>query len=320
MASPGILPNTPSEIGKETLALSVSMVSIASLFVVLRFLARRKSSVSWDDWACLSSLLVAFGFLICTSLLVTIGKGGYHIAPYDKPTLQGHSQIYIALDIMAVASLCLTKVSIVLFYRRVFSINNTFNVATWILNGILFAYFISTSCGLIFASDPVEAEWKTWLPRTHINYKAFWISFSCINICLDIVVLALPQPLIWKLQLPLRRKLQVSLIFLLGACVCFTSIYRLYVVATLDMNDLTYSSMPVVVWNAVELSASIICACLPMLPKLFRSLLHRKNPESDSTGINSLQNRTWYRKLGKKGPSSIEVRLVDRSTSQTSSL
>ncbi|KAL2821272.1 hypothetical protein BDW59DRAFT_164303 [Aspergillus cavernicola] len=192
------------------------MTFVASFFVLLRFLARQRTSVHLDDWICLISLIIAFAFVICNALLVTIGKAGYHIDQYDNLTIQKFTQVYIALDIMAVSSLCLTKVSIIFFYKRVFSIIKTFRVATWIVYCLLFGYFISTSCGIVFASDPVEAEWKPWLPHTHIHHKAFWISFSCINMALDILVLALPQPLVWDLKLPLRRKLQVSSNFLLG--------------------------------------------------------------------------------------------------------
>ncbi|KAL2821271.1 hypothetical protein BDW59DRAFT_150311 [Aspergillus cavernicola] len=81
--------------------------------------------------------------------------------------------------------------------------------------------------------------------------------------------------------------------------------------------------MPVVIWNAVEMTTSIICACLPMMPKLFRQLLHRNNSGSNmasaSEPTNNLQKRAWYRKLGRKG-SSTEVQLIEHSTSQTSSL
>ncbi|KAL4785499.1 hypothetical protein BJX76DRAFT_356054 [Aspergillus varians] len=300
------------------------MTFLASIFVLLRCLGNWKTSIQIDDWICLLSLVVAFGFVICNILLVTIGKAGHHANEYDMQTIQDFTTTYIALDIMAVGSLCLTRVSILFFYRRLFSIKRVLRVATWIGCGLQFAYFVSTSCGIIFASRPVHAEWQPWLPHTHINYKAFWISFSCIGMAFDLLVLALPQPFIWNLKLPRRRKLQVSFIFMLGVLVCFTSVYRLYVVATLDMDDLTYSLMPVVVWNAIEMTTGIICACLPMMPKLFRQLLGRdKNPGSEtthaSTPTSSLQKWSWYKKLGKSGFSSADIQLIEHSGSRSSS-
>ncbi|KAL3469686.1 hypothetical protein BJX99DRAFT_251807 [Aspergillus californicus] len=270
------------------------MTFLASVFVLLRFLARRHNSVQWDDWTCLVSLVVAYSFLAATVLMVTIGEAGHHVDHYDQRTVQIFVQSYIATDILAAASFSLTKVSILLFYRRIFAIKSAFRKATWVVAGLIFGFFVSTTCGLIFPSNPVEAEWKPWIPRTHIHYKPFWVSFGCINLALDIAVLALPQPLVWGLKMSRRRKIQLSLTFLLGAFVCVTSIIRISVVARLDMDDQTYSLIPVTTWNAVEVTTGIICACLPMMPALFRRLLNHKNRiDSDTTASPKQSYTTW---------------------------
>lgn len=96
--------------------------------------------------------------------------------------------------------------------------NKRFGVATWVVGLIVVGWFLSTTLLLIFPSDPIEAEWKPWIPHTNIDHKAFWITFSSINMTLDIVILCLPQPMIWKLNLSRRRKQQLSVVFLLGKC------------------------------------------------------------------------------------------------------
>ncbi|KAL4865153.1 hypothetical protein BDV12DRAFT_175109 [Aspergillus spectabilis] len=308
--------------GRIALAITVSMTFVASVFVLFRLLARRRpTSVQWDDWTCVISLIIAYGFLIATALLVTIGKAGHHIAQFDPHSLMIFCQTFIASDILATSSLSLTKISLLLFYRRIFAIKSSFRIATWITGGLIFGYFVSTTLVLIFSSDPVEGEWKPWLPRTHINYRAFWVAFSCNNIALDVLILSLPQPLIWGLKLSRRRKLQVSLVFLLGAFVCATSILRLRVMIILDMDDLPYSLVPVVYWNAVEVNTGIICACLPMMPRVFRDLFRRKDTQTDSTAVSN-QTRGTSRWVGKmRSSSTFEIRLLDQvSTSRTSSL
>ncbi|KAL4942777.1 hypothetical protein BDV06DRAFT_221881 [Aspergillus oleicola] len=142
------------------------MAFLASVFVLLRFLARRQTSVHWDDWTCLVSLVIAY---IIHS----------HRHPLNRRFL--------------------IKVFILLFYRRIFAIKPASYKATWIVSGLIFGFFVSTACGLIFSSNPVKARWKDWIPYTHIQYKSFWawVSFSCIDLALEIVALAPPQLLVW---------------------------------------------------------------------------------------------------------------------------
>jgi len=113
------------------------------------------------------------------------------------------------------ASITLSKLSVLLLYRRIFAIPS-FITWTWVVGGLLFGYFVAAECGLIFAYNPIQAQWKIWLPHTNINTKSFWLAMAIINILLDVIVLAMPQAQVWKLHQSLRRKIVISLIFLLG--------------------------------------------------------------------------------------------------------
>lgn len=81
---------------------------------------------------------------------------------------------------------------------------------------------------------------------------------------------------IWKMQLPLTRKLGVCGIFLLGfltvgagiaKTVIYYNVFRWLMVPT--NYDITYSQTPFVYWPMVESSLGIIGACLPLLRPLF---------------------------------------------------
>lgn len=111
----------------------------------------------------------------------------------------------------------MSKVSVLLFYKRIFSIDRKFRVSLGITVFLIVAYFLSAAAGLIFATNPVNAQWKYWLPHTSISDKPFWLAMAVINISLDVVILAIPQTKVWKLQLSTRKKALVSLVFLLGA-------------------------------------------------------------------------------------------------------
>jgi Fungal rhodopsin domain len=58
----------------------------------------------------------------------------------------------------------------------------------------------------------------------------------------DLVILALPVPMIWSLQIDIRRKIALNAIFLIGGFVCLTSIFRFVALAHINVKDITCKS------------------------------------------------------------------------------
>ncbi|KAF1950214.1 hypothetical protein CC80DRAFT_539845 [Byssothecium circinans] len=91
------------------------------------------------------------------------------------------------------------------------------------------------------------------------------------DVIADVVILVLPIPMVISVQLPLKRKLAVIGMLMLGAAVCAISITR--VIATYAIaeeyvkhpNDVIYYTAPVFFWTNIELSLAVVCACLPTL-------------------------------------------------------
>ncbi|KAJ5809696.1 uncharacterized protein N7503_001914, partial [Penicillium pulvis] len=79
----------------------------------------------------------------------------------------------LANEVIYNMSITLSKVSILLFYRRIFNLG-------------MFTTHPE------FYPGPVEAQWKTWLPHTTIHAKDLWVAAGVINAILDLVILCLP--------------------------------------------------------------------------------------------------------------------------------
>ncbi|KAE8374945.1 hypothetical protein BDV26DRAFT_283842 [Aspergillus bertholletiae] len=216
-STPSPLPDHISHNYVIFLGIGSMMTFLSTLLVTARFLSRWFTwSVKWDDWACLGALIFAYGFLTTTALVATVGRAGYHLDQYNYSVLERYLQIALANNVLYNVSISLTKLSILLFYRRIFAISKGFRIAIWVVGGVVAGYFVSAVCGLIFAASPVEAQWKVWLPHTTINNKPFWVSMGIINALLDFTLLCLPQPLVWRLHQTQRRKILLSMVFLLG--------------------------------------------------------------------------------------------------------
>ena len=77
-------------------------------------------------------------------------------------------------------------------------------------------YFVSTFVE-IFACSPIRKVWDPLIAKGHcIDVLALNVAASSINSASDFGILILPQISIWRLQMSLKRKIQISGIFLIG--------------------------------------------------------------------------------------------------------
>lgn len=91
---PTLHPSTVSSGYVTFLAIAGVFSFLSAVSVSIRFLQRRIiRNVWWDDWSILASLILAFGVLITTALVATLGGAGYHIQTYSIPQLETYIKV-----------------------------------------------------------------------------------------------------------------------------------------------------------------------------------------------------------------------------------
>lgn len=112
------------------------------------------------------------------------------------------------------------KLSILLQYLRIFAPMKTKDMIYWGIHTVIWlnlAYYLAGVFVEAFLCNPREKYWNVLLDTGHCyNRDAINIVSGIINTVSDFAILLLPQKVIWKLQIPLKRKLAVSAIFLIG--------------------------------------------------------------------------------------------------------
>ncbi|KAL4747554.1 hypothetical protein BDW72DRAFT_209501 [Aspergillus terricola var. indicus] len=285
-ATPDPLPDHISHNYVIFISVASVMTLISTVIVALRILTRVLTiSAKWDDWAILGALVFAYGFLTTTVLVATVAHAGYQITQYDMATLGKWSQIALANNVLYNCSITLSKLSVLLLYRRLFAVSKPLRTATWIVGAIAVASYIAAVFGLVFATDPVHAQWQPWVPHRSIHNEAFWIAMGAINAALDFTIFCMPQPIVWRLHQTRQRKVLVSLVFALGGFVCIASIVRLYYMATIDVNNATYTMSTPGIWTMIEMEVTIICACLPIVPSMLKYYQQRQTRCSDNSAV-----------------------------------
>jgi len=112
----------------------------------------------------------------------------------------------------------LTKISILVFYLRIFPRQN-FKYCVWVLMAANLGYLISFELVSIFQCSPVNAAWRRWdgeYPSkcNNINLQG-WLS-AAFNIILDPCILILPMPELYKLLMTPKKKFHIMLMFSVG--------------------------------------------------------------------------------------------------------
>lgn len=108
------------------------------------------------------------------------------------------------------------KISIVLFYIRLFPTTG-FKRAGWISIAIVSAWGIATFLDNAFQCIPANFFWdKTIKGGKCKEIGPVAIANGATSTACDILILVLPMPMIWNLQIDLRKRVALMAIFALG--------------------------------------------------------------------------------------------------------
>jgi hypothetical protein len=126
---------------------------------------------------------------------------------------------------------------------------------------------------VIFNCVPVQAAWDiTITGASCIEVRNIYIGGSVPNVLLDILIVFLPLPYVWRLHAPLGQRLVLAGMFALGTFIAVVSLVRLIIFLRIPIStagDLTYNFREVIVWSIVEVNIGLVCACLPSLKPAF---------------------------------------------------
>ncbi|KAI0380168.1 hypothetical protein F5Y04DRAFT_289700 [Hypomontagnella monticulosa] len=255
---------------------------VAILSVTLRFQARRimASKLESDDWTILLALILGIGVTIDVLIMTQHGGLGTH-SRYDddgnildvEAMITFNKTIY-ALGIITWPALGMTKISVLLMYKRIFA-TPRFGIIAWILVGVIAAWAIAFTFAMALSCTPIESQWFFDLPHspsTCVNVVALFITALATDVATDSLVLLLPIYKIRKLQMPFARKVMIACIFLLGSLVSFMGLIRIYystkIYHCLEDSfkpDVTWNYSATCYWTIIEVNVGVLSACLPTL-------------------------------------------------------
>ena len=158
---------------------------------------------------------------------------GKHVENESLEAIQNWYKCFYATENLYTPAIAMVKFSILLLYVRVFP-GVQFRRFVYGMGIVVALWWVTCQCITVFECTPIHFFW-TGTPSTGhcVHIRAYFIGQAIPNIITDLLIMALPLPPIWKLNLPRRQKFALSGVFLLG---CLWVYHYLYI---FDWKNLT---------------------------------------------------------------------------------
>lgn len=132
-------------------------------------------------------------------------------------------------EILFGTSLTSIKLSILLFYDTLFSINDKTRGVTRATAALCIIWYLIVTFIIVFQCEPISAYWESTNSAMHCrNSPTILLGYEISNLFLDVTILCIPITIVPRLQLSTVNKVTVLGIFLIGALYvsyrCFTTL------------------------------------------------------------------------------------------------
>lgn len=109
----------------------------------------------------------------------------------------------------------MVKLSILFFYLRVF-INRKLRLAVKICMGFTLVWSVGNIMQVFLICRPFRSSWDITVKGTCGNRQGSFIAIGAFNVVTDWIILTLPIPTVWKLQMPRSGKIALTFVFTIG--------------------------------------------------------------------------------------------------------
>ncbi|KAF7621031.1 hypothetical protein F9C07_2282836 [Aspergillus flavus] len=266
-----------------------ALPTIVLLFYVL---ATSALSVRLYDKLKISRQFFAEDYLIILSIvpttvvtiIVLLSKWKYLIDRHTwdlPPQYFRPAKILVTVDfVFFFLASTFVRLSFLAFYRRLVAHTKTrlyqcTIYVTMFVTAVLAVAYISA---LLFRCSPVKAAYDFNPPTFYPDYpyhctnrEMILFTGSLLSTILDFWIMLIPIPLAWQLDLPLKQRLGVLGMFLLGLLICTCgAIKTRYLYTLFSTYDEVWVSTPIWILSALELHIGILCSSAPTIRVVVR--------------------------------------------------
>ncbi|KAF4473821.1 hypothetical protein FAGAP_12848 [Fusarium agapanthi] len=174
------------------------------------------------------------------------------------------------------------KGTMLCFFSRM-TIGTWHNMFVKTLSILCAVSYLAVFLTITFGCFPTQKNWQVVpdpgapIEKCSFKMQNFLVT-TVLNVLTDALILGIPMPLLWKLQVSFRKKLVIGLLLSSGAFVIAAAITR--VVLTLSANP---SALTINAWGVRETIVGILTVSIPILRPIFSKSFWDRNTPSEIT-------------------------------------
>ena len=111
----------------------------------------------------------------------------------------------------------LVKLAVLLLLARIFGASSRFNLVAHYFSALLVLYYTIITFIKIFSCTPIRRLWYPTLPGTCLNNELIIYLDAIMAMVTDLIVILLPIPVVWKLNMKTSRKVTITATFAVGS-------------------------------------------------------------------------------------------------------
>ncbi|KAK3989412.1 hypothetical protein QBC44DRAFT_267219 [Cladorrhinum sp. PSN332] len=271
------------------LGLGVMLISLTALLVIIRiaFNVHKTHRFFLEDGLALSALFfltAKFGLLYTSALA----------AADPNRTILRTLQLEVAFHFIGAAAMWSSKASILFLLIRLFGARRWLHITSLVAIFTSLALFLACVTVAAVMCTPTSGERYTnpsFLPTCLSRANTTGIIRGGVAVALDLVILTLPLPIIYKLSLPPSRKIGLFLVFLVEAFALATGIASLYFKISSGGSSMTWPSR---IGTTIDCSVAIMVGCVPALYGAWCTYVSKSTSVSKvRSAISSFSNSVW---------------------------
>ncbi|KAH6644889.1 CFEM domain-containing protein [Boeremia exigua] len=277
-------------------AINIALAVLSNISVIIRLATKAAGhnpsyGFGLDDVCLMVATYVGMSNAIVIDRCTIPSGLGRDIWTLEFQTITNFVRYFYVVEILYFVELPFLKLSLLFFYLRIFP-GSKVKQLLWGTIAFNVAFGIAFVIAGIFQCRPISHYWTYWdgvdTGGKCFNINALAWANAAISIAVDLWMLAIPLFQVAKLNMARKKKIAVSMMFLVGTFVTIVSILRLSsLVSFANSVNPTWDQWDVTHWSIVEINVGIICACMPT----FRSLLAGVLPKVFGSSVGSSYQR-----------------------------
>lgn len=198
--------------------------TIAARLVFKQFFSAQQR-LDREDWTILSAAPVGIVSVVLSVYGLTRNGLGIDLWGLEPKQLMDFGLYFYIIQMLYIVLMTLIKLTLVFFYLNIFT-GHGIRILLWMTAGVHALAGFGFTVGIVFQCMPISYQWQKYdlskdnsqLISGHcININAAGWGHGALSVSSDLWLLAIPLSQIRKLQLPWKKRLCATLMFMTGA-------------------------------------------------------------------------------------------------------